>query len=84
MGQTSPSTESAGKWFEPKTMCPLIAVRDREERWPGLVGHVDRGRCDLRVTRRHVRLRRQRQEVVETGQAAGVRVAAIAGQAGLF
>ena len=20
------------KWFEPKTICPLIAVRDREER----------------------------------------------------
>jgi hypothetical protein len=24
------------KLFEPKTMCPFIAVRDREERWPGL------------------------------------------------
>lgn len=25
------------KLFEPKTMCPLIAVRDREEREPVLV-----------------------------------------------
>ena len=25
------------KLFEPKTMCPFIAVRDREEREPGLV-----------------------------------------------
>ena len=31
-------------------MCPFIAVRDREEQSLGLVGHVDRDRCDLPVT----------------------------------
>jgi hypothetical protein len=25
------------KLFKPKTRCPFLAVRDREERWPGLV-----------------------------------------------
>jgi hypothetical protein len=25
------------KLFEPKTICPFLAVRDREARWPGLV-----------------------------------------------
>jgi hypothetical protein len=33
-------------------MCPFIAVRDREEQWRAWSGHVDRGRCDLPVTRR--------------------------------
>ncbi len=45
------------KWFEPKTICPLIAVRTARNASRAWFGHVDRGRCDLPVTRRQVRLR---------------------------
>ena len=52
-------------------MCPIMAVRDREGRYPSLAMRIEAD-VTCRSTRRHVRLRPWRQEVVETGQPAGV------------